>query len=80
MHEWWHFIKFYSRQVCETVSWLFSEPMIYYYIKLLLKSWWPNGKLTTAPSPRTEKEKLSTRYGNIGIQLRLKVCDSGTLI
>ncbi|XP_021915515.1 sorting nexin-25 isoform X2 [Zootermopsis nevadensis] len=50
-----------NRQVCETVSWLFSEPMMYYYIKLLIKSWWPNGKLMTASSPRTEEEKMSTR-------------------
>ncbi|KAJ4442220.1 hypothetical protein ANN_12086 [Periplaneta americana] len=50
-----------NRQVCETVSWLFSEPMMYYYIKLLIKSWWPNGKLTAGPSLRTEEEKLATR-------------------
>jgi len=50
-----------NRQVCETVSWLFSESMMYYYIKLLIKSWWPNGKLMTTSSPRTEEEKLSTR-------------------
>ncbi|KAJ9596971.1 hypothetical protein L9F63_012001 [Diploptera punctata] len=50
-----------NRQVCETVSWLFSEPMMYYYIKLLMKSWWPNGKLMTASSPRTEEQKLKTR-------------------
>jgi hypothetical protein len=52
---------------------------MYYYIKLLIKSWWPNGKLMTAPSPRTEAEKLSTRYKNV-VQLHAKVYDSGTLI
>jgi sorting nexin-25 len=62
------------------VSWVFSEPMMYYYIKLLIKSWWPNGKLMTAPSPRTEEEKLNTRYKNVVVLLHANVYDSGTLI
>jgi hypothetical protein len=45
--------------------------MMYYYIKLLIKSWWPNGKLVTASSPRTEEEKLSTRYGGITVVMAL---------
>jgi len=65
------YVRFYCRQVCETVSWLFSESMMYHYIKLLIKSWWPNGKLMTTSSPRTEEEKLSTRYGEIIVSVPL---------
>ncbi|XP_034948844.1 sorting nexin-25 [Chelonus insularis] len=50
-----------NRQVCETVAWLFSEPMIHYYIQLFIKSWWPNGEIAPSPFPRTDEEKLKTR-------------------
>jgi hypothetical protein len=45
--------------------------MMYYYIKLVIKSWWPNGKLMTASSLRTEEEKLNTRYGGITVIMAL---------
>jgi sorting nexin-25 len=53
-------LKFY-RQVRDTVAWMFSEPMLHYYIQLLTKSWWPNGKLVTDVPIRMDEEKLKTR-------------------
>ncbi|XP_015126178.1 sorting nexin-25 [Diachasma alloeum] len=50
-----------NRQVRETVGWLFSEPMLHYYIQLFTKSWWPNGQLAPSPAARTDEEKLRTR-------------------
>ncbi|KAG8224803.1 hypothetical protein J437_LFUL002248 [Ladona fulva] len=51
-----------NRQVRETVSWVFSEPMLHYYVQLLIKSWWPNGNLVEPSPSRTEKEKECTRW------------------
>ncbi|KAJ8676394.1 hypothetical protein QAD02_012181 [Eretmocerus hayati] len=50
-----------NRQVRDTVSWIFSEPMLHYYIQLLIKSWWPNGELIADSPIRTDEEKLKTR-------------------
>ncbi|XP_046394040.1 sorting nexin-25 [Ischnura elegans] len=51
-----------NRQVRETVSWIFSEPMLHYYVQFLIKSWWPNGSLVEPSPQRTEKEKVRTRW------------------
>nr|CAD7262885.1 unnamed protein product [Timema shepardi] len=48
-----------NREVHETIEWLFSEQMIYFYIKKFIKSCWPNGKLIDSPL-RTEEQKLQT--------------------
>ena len=50
-----------SRQVRETVSWLFSEQMVHYYIKFFIQSWWPNGNLAKQQRTRTKEEKQNTR-------------------
>ncbi|XP_058788923.1 sorting nexin-25 [Phymastichus coffea] len=50
-----------NRQVRDTVAWMFSEPMLHYYIQLLVKSWWPNGQLATEAPVRTEEDKIRTR-------------------
>ncbi|XP_031783553.1 sorting nexin-25 isoform X2 [Nasonia vitripennis] len=50
-----------NRQVRDTVAWMFSEPMLHYYIQLLTKSWWPNGQLVTEVPVRTDEDKLRTR-------------------
>lgn len=49
------------RQVRDTVAWVFSEPMLNYYIQLFTKSWWPNGQLAPTTPARTDEEKLKTR-------------------
>lgn len=43
------------------MAWVFSEPMLHYYIQLFTKSWWPNGQLVWEIVPRSDEEKLKTR-------------------
>ncbi|KAK6621433.1 hypothetical protein RUM44_001240 [Polyplax serrata] len=50
-----------SRQVGETVAWVFSEEMVHYYITVFIQSWWPNGTLAKQQHSRTKEEKLKTR-------------------
>ncbi|XP_043269106.1 sorting nexin-25 isoform X2 [Venturia canescens] len=50
-----------NRQVRDTVAWVFSEPMLHYYIQLFTKSWWPNGQIVSSTVSRTDEEKLKTR-------------------
>lgn len=52
---------FFFSQVRESVGWVFSEPMLHYYIQLFTKSWWPNGQLGAENSFRSDEEKLKTR-------------------
>ncbi|KAG5319379.1 SNX25 protein, partial [Pseudoatta argentina] len=50
-----------NRQIRDTVAWVFSEPMLYYYIQLFTRAWWPNGQLVSETVLRTDEEKLKTR-------------------
>ncbi|CAB3225034.1 unnamed protein product [Arctia plantaginis] len=50
-----------NRQIKETVSWLFSEQMLHYYISVVLKSWWPGGVLSNNTSNRNFQDKEHTR-------------------
>ncbi|XP_072942147.1 sorting nexin-25 [Epargyreus clarus] len=50
-----------NRQIKETISWLFSEQMLHYYISLMLKSWWPGGVLSESTSNRNVRDKEHTR-------------------
>lgn len=54
----YHLIR---RQIRDIVAWVFSEPMLHYYIQLFMKSWWPNGQLVSETILRTDEEKLKTR-------------------
>lgn len=49
-----------NRQIRDTISWLFSESMLHYYITILLKSWWPAGELAPPSPERTEEMKVAT--------------------
>lgn len=49
-----------NRQIRDTISWLFSESMLHYYITLMLKSWWPAGELAPAAPERTDEMKMAT--------------------
>lgn len=51
----------FSRQVRDTVAWIFSEPMLHYYIQTFVKTWWPNGQLVSEAQKRTNEEKAKTR-------------------
>ncbi|EGI65030.1 Sorting nexin-25 [Acromyrmex echinatior] len=50
-----------NRQIRDTVAWVFSEPMLHYYIQLFTRAWWPNGQLVSETVLRTDEEKLKTR-------------------
>ncbi|XP_059059973.1 sorting nexin-25 isoform X2 [Achroia grisella] len=50
-----------NRQIKETISWLFSEQMLHYYISVVLKSWWPGGVLSANISNRNFQDKEHTR-------------------
>lgn len=52
---------YYFRQLSETVDWVFSEPMIIYYIQQFTLSMWPDGKLSEPEQSRSDEEKLRTR-------------------
>lgn len=52
---------YFFRQIRDTIAWVFSEPMLHYYIQLFTKSWWPNGHLVSETIIRTDEEKLKTR-------------------
>ncbi|XP_035431412.1 sorting nexin-25 isoform X1 [Spodoptera frugiperda] len=49
-----------NRQIKETVTWLFSEQMLHYYISVVLKSWWPGGTLSENTSNRNFQDKEHT--------------------
>ena len=50
-----------SRQLRETVYWIFSESMVIYYIRLFKDSMWPGGVLAEPLPQRSDEEKLRTR-------------------
>ncbi|CAH2229707.1 jg2257 [Pararge aegeria aegeria] len=50
-----------NRQIKETISWLFSEQMLHYYISIVLKSWWPGGVLSETFTNRNIRDKEHTR-------------------
>ena len=52
---------FFFRQLRETVDWIFSEPMVIYYIRNFKESMWPHGVLAEPLPTRTDEEKLRTR-------------------
>jgi len=51
-----------NKQLRETLSWVFSESMVVYYIHLFRDSMWPQGKMYSPVAPRSDEEKLQTRY------------------
>jgi sorting nexin-25 len=47
--------------VRETVSWIFSEPMLHFYLQVFIGAWWPHGQLAPSPAPRSEIDKEKTK-------------------
>ncbi|GAB6030109.1 hypothetical protein CHUAL_005788 [Chamberlinius hualienensis] len=50
-----------NREIRDTVSWIFSESMIVYYINLVKESIWSGGHLAISKAPRSDEQKLETR-------------------
>lgn len=49
------------RQIRDTVHWMFSEPMLVYYIGVFRDAFWPNGKLAPPPRAKSDKQKQETK-------------------
>lgn len=49
-----------NRQIYDTISWYFSEQMLYYYINIVMKTWWPGGELENNYTERSPVEKAKT--------------------
>ncbi|KAG5285722.1 hypothetical protein AALO_G00006670 [Alosa alosa] len=50
-----------NKQICDTVSWIFGEPMIAYYISIFRDTFWPDGTRALLGNARTEVERQETR-------------------
>ncbi|XP_026872922.2 sorting nexin-25 isoform X2 [Electrophorus electricus] len=50
-----------SRQIRDTVNWIFSEQMMVYYINIFRDSFWPDGKLAPQGEARSEVERRNTK-------------------
>lgn len=46
-----------NRQIRDTITWIFSESMLHYYISIIMKSWWPGGILAKPGEVRSQKMK-----------------------
>ncbi|XP_043920860.1 sorting nexin-25 [Protopterus annectens] len=60
-----------NKQIRDTVNWIFSEPMLVYYINVFRDAFWPNGKLATPNEPRTEDQRQETK-----VKAQQKLLDS----
>lgn len=49
------------RQIRDTVHWMFSEPMLVYYIGVFRDAFWPNGKLAPPPRAKSDEQKQETK-------------------
>ncbi|XP_051472727.1 sorting nexin-25 isoform X2 [Apus apus] len=50
-----------NKQIRDTVHWMFSEPMLVYYIGVFRDAFWPNGKLAPPPRAKSEEQKQETK-------------------
>ncbi|XP_074847943.1 sorting nexin-25 isoform X1 [Carettochelys insculpta] len=50
-----------NKQIRDTVSWIFSEPMLVYYISVFRDSFWPNGKLAATTRSKSEEQSQETK-------------------
>ncbi|XP_074084956.1 sorting nexin-25 isoform X1 [Macrotis lagotis] len=50
-----------NKQIRDTVNWIFSEPMLVYYINIFRDAFWPNGKLAPPTPPRSEEQSQETK-------------------
>ncbi|XP_009956453.1 PREDICTED: sorting nexin-25, partial [Leptosomus discolor] len=50
-----------NKQIRDTVHWMFSEPMLVYYIGVFRDAFWPNGKLAPPPRAKSDEQKQETK-------------------
>ncbi|XP_073498655.1 sorting nexin-25 isoform X2 [Phyllobates terribilis] len=51
-----------NKQIRDTVNWIFSEQMLVYYINVFRDAFWPNGKLASPKTSRTELQCQETKH------------------
>ncbi|XP_025063814.1 sorting nexin-25 isoform X2 [Alligator sinensis] len=50
-----------NKQIRDTVNWIFSEPMLVYYIGVFRDAFWPNGKLAPPTRSRSNEQSQETK-------------------
>ncbi|PNI43462.1 SNX25 isoform 4 [Pan troglodytes] len=50
-----------NKQIRDTVSWIFSEQMLVYYINIFRDAFWPNGKLAPPTTIRSKEQSQETK-------------------
>ncbi|XP_051025681.1 sorting nexin-25 [Acomys russatus] len=50
-----------NKQIRDTVNWIFSEPMLVYYVNAFRDAFWPNGKLAPPTRIRSEAQSQETK-------------------
>ncbi|XP_055132527.1 sorting nexin-25 isoform X5 [Symphalangus syndactylus] len=50
-----------NKQIRDTVSWIFSEQMLVYYINTFRDAFWPNGKLAPLTTIRSKEQSQETK-------------------
>ncbi|XP_068537506.1 sorting nexin-25 isoform X3 [Anas acuta] len=50
-----------NKQIRDTVHWIFSEPMLVYYIGVFRDAFWPNGKLAPPQRAKSDEQKQETK-------------------
>ena len=53
--------KSIDREVQDTLNWLFSEPMLIFYLDTFKNSLWPDGKPSPPAPTRSDEEKAATK-------------------
>jgi len=53
--------KSIDREVQDTMNWVFSEPMLIFYLETFRDAMWPGGKLPSPPTPRSDEDKTKTK-------------------
>lgn len=54
-------VVLHSRQIRDTVNWIFCEQMLVCYISVFRDNFWPNGKLAPHVKVRTDTERSETK-------------------
>uniref|UniRef100_A0A8C8SH08 Sorting nexin 25 n=1 Tax=Pelusios castaneus TaxID=367368 RepID=A0A8C8SH08_9SAUR len=50
-----------NKQIRDTINWIFSEPMLVYYIGVFRDAFWPNGKLASSTRSKSEEQSQETK-------------------
>ncbi|XP_026522935.1 sorting nexin-25 isoform X2 [Notechis scutatus] len=50
-----------NKQIRDTINWIFSEPMLVYYVNIFRDAFWPNGKLASSTKPTSEQQSKETK-------------------